>query len=94
MLSAGTDGIDGNTSAAGAVLDEGTFSDDDELLLRAQTSLRRFDSGTFLDDAGMTIVTGATGNNLRDLRICLQLSPGEASDREAQLNEEVPAFLR
>ncbi|WP_353071833.1 glycerate kinase type-2 family protein [Tunturiibacter gelidoferens] len=70
VLSAGTDGIDGNSSAAGAVVDE-TLLDDEKLLPQAQGSLQRFDSGTFLQEAGLSIVTGATGNNLRDLRILL-----------------------
>ncbi|WP_433963607.1 MOFRL family protein [Tunturiibacter gelidiferens] len=71
VLSAGTDGIDGNSFAAGAVVDEKTLLDDEKLLSRAQRSLERFDSGTFLQEAGLNIVTGATGNNLRDLRILL-----------------------
>ncbi|WP_305794710.1 MOFRL family protein, partial [Granulicella sp. S190] len=76
VLSAGTDGIDGNSSAAGAAVDERVFSDDERLLLEARASLRRFDSGTFLHDAGLTIMTGATGNNLRDLRILLAAQSG------------------
>ena len=70
VLSAGTDGIDGNSLAAGAVVDE-TLLDDEKLMSRALGSLQRFDSGTFLQEAGLSIVTGATGNNLRDLRILL-----------------------
>ncbi|WP_246373360.1 glycerate kinase type-2 family protein [Tunturiibacter gelidoferens] len=70
VLSAGTDGVDGNSAAAGAVVDE-TLLDDEKLLFQAQGSLQRFDSGTFLQEAGLSIVTGATGNNLRDLRILL-----------------------
>jgi glycerate 2-kinase len=70
VLSAGTDGIDGNSFAAGAVVDE-TLLDDEKLMSQAQHSLKRFDSGTFLQGAGLNIVTGATGNNLRDLRILL-----------------------
>lgn len=71
VLSAGTDGVDGNSFAAGAVVDEKTLLDDEKLLSRAQRCLERFDSGTFLQEAGLSIVTGATGNNLRDLRILL-----------------------
>jgi glycerate 2-kinase len=81
IFSAGSDGIDGNSSAAGAVVDEQTLSGASETfqmrdetntpLTRAKQSLKRFDAGTFLESIGATIVTGATGNNLRDLRILL-----------------------
>ena len=71
VLSAGTDGIDGNSRAAGAVVNEETLSGEERLLSEAREALRRFDSGTFLREAGLSVVTGATGNNLRDLRILL-----------------------
>jgi glycerate 2-kinase len=71
ILSAGTDGIDGNSLAAGAIVDENTLYGDEQCLIHARTALRRFDSGTFLQEAGLSIVTGPTGNNLRDLRILL-----------------------
>jgi hydroxypyruvate reductase len=71
VMSAGTDGIDGNSPAAGAVADG-------ETLARAETAgmdwkkyMERSDAYNFflkLDDA---IVTGPTGNNLRDLRILI-----------------------
>jgi glycerate 2-kinase len=70
VFSAGTDGIDGNSPAAGAVIDKKTLYDK-SLQVEAQEALRRFDSGTFLQKAGLSLVTGATGNNLRDLRIFL-----------------------
>jgi len=66
VLSAGTDGIDGNSPAAGAVVD-GTTA------LRAKTevknALRRFDAFPLFADLGDAVVTGPTGNNVRDLRI-------------------------
>lgn len=80
VLSAGTDGIDGNSLAAGAIVGELTLlrSDgasqtvyDSDLLLQARSALDQFDSGTFLETIGSEIVTGPTGNNLRDLRIFL-----------------------
>jgi len=71
VLSAGTDGIDGNSQAAGAIVDEECLDGDEQRLSDARAALRRFDSGTFLQEAGLSILTGATGNNLRDLRILL-----------------------
>jgi glycerate 2-kinase len=74
ILSAGTDGIDGNSAAAGAIVDEKSLYGD-ERLTRAYSALRCFDSGTFLQEAGLSIVMGRTGNNLRDLRILLATDP-------------------
>jgi glycerate 2-kinase len=79
ILSVGTDGIDGNSLAAGAIVGELTLSKsvnsshrtESNLLHQAQQALQCFDSGTFLNTVGSTIVTGATGNNLRDLRILM-----------------------
>jgi glycerate 2-kinase len=71
VLSAGTDGVDGNSLAAGAVADGETFSRARAAGLDIGDFLLRSDAHSFfarLDDA---IVTGPTGNNLRDLRILL-----------------------
>ena len=70
VLSAGSDGIDGNSNAAGAVVHENTLP---TLTMRAaaQTALHSFQSGTLLQSLGATITTGPTGNNLRDLRLLL-----------------------
>jgi glycerate 2-kinase len=71
VLSAGTDGIDGNSPAAGAVADGDTLARARSLDLDPAATLRESDAYTFfakLDDA---IVTGPTGNNLRDLRVLL-----------------------
>jgi glycerate 2-kinase len=68
-LSAGTDGIDGNSPAAGALCDETTLARARALSLDAQEFLVASDAHTFfaaLDDA---INTGATGTNVRDLRV-------------------------
>jgi hydroxypyruvate reductase len=68
ILSAGSDGIDGNSLAAGAVIDQHTFTANEKA---AQQALAAFTSSTFLESIGATIVTGPTGHNLRDLRILL-----------------------
>jgi glycerate 2-kinase len=70
ILSAGSDGIDGNSPAAGAIIDEHTL-DDAPTRAEAHKSLEAFDSNTLLTRIGATIVTGPTGHNLRDLRILL-----------------------
>jgi glycerate 2-kinase len=71
VLSAGTDGIDGNSPAAGAVADEQTLSRAQTAGLDPQAFLRRSDAYNFFARLGDAIVTGPTGNNLRDLRILL-----------------------
>jgi glycerate 2-kinase len=71
ILSAGTDGIDGNSSAAGAIVDGETVEKGKRLGLDAQDYLSRNDAATFFDRTGDAIVTGPSGNNLRDLRIFL-----------------------
>jgi hydroxypyruvate reductase len=70
ILSAGSDGIDGNSPAAGAVLDSSTL-DSNSRRLAAERVLNVFDSFTWLSAIGATIVTGPTGHNLRDLRILI-----------------------
>ncbi|MBZ5702251.1 MAG: DUF4147 domain-containing protein [Acidobacteriia bacterium] len=71
VLSAGTDGIDGNSSAAGAVADGETLARARALDLDPEDAFRRSDSATFFAQLGDALVTGPTGNNLRDLRILL-----------------------
>ncbi|MGA2200838.1 MAG: DUF4147 domain-containing protein [Terriglobales bacterium] len=74
VLSAGTDGIDGNSPAAGAVVDGSTIARVD---VRAgsveavRQALSGFNAYPLFDAIGDTVVTGPTGNNLRDLRILL-----------------------
>ena len=70
VLSAGTDGIDGNSPASGAVVDGSTLerAGGPETVRQA---LVDFNAYPLLDALGDAIVTGPTGNNLRDLRILL-----------------------
>jgi len=70
ILSAGSDGIDGNNNFAGAVVDENTLLEPGKREA-AMNALRRFDSATFLNAQSATITTGPTGHNLRDLRLLL-----------------------
>jgi glycerate 2-kinase len=71
VLSAGTDGIDGNSPAAGAVVDGTTIARAQSAGLDAKKALTRFDAYPFFKTLGDAIETGPTGNNLRDLRILL-----------------------
>jgi len=71
VLSAGTDGVDGNSPAAGAVVDGTTVERARSRGLDARTALERFDAYPFFAALGDAIETGPTGNNLRDLRILL-----------------------
>jgi hydroxypyruvate reductase len=70
-LSAGSDGIDGNSTAAGAVVDGSTLERAKARGLDAQAHLSGFDASPVFETLGDAVVTGPTGNNLRDLRILL-----------------------
>jgi hydroxypyruvate reductase len=71
VLSAGTDGVDGSSPAAGAVADGETLARAQSLGLDPADYFKRSDSYTFFRALGDAIETGPTGNNLRDLRILL-----------------------
>lgn len=71
VLSAGTDGIDGNSTAAGAIVDGSTLERSRTRGLDAHAALTKFDAYPLLSALGDTIETGPTGNNLRDIRILL-----------------------
>ncbi len=69
ILSAGTDGIDGNSPAAGAIVDGTTMQRARTLGLDVHDHLRRFDAFPLLTALGDTVITGPTGTNVRDLRL-------------------------
>jgi hydroxypyruvate reductase len=71
ILSAGTDGVDGNSPAAGAVVDGTTAERAQSKGLNIRATLERFDAYPFFNALGDAVETGPTGNNLRDLRILL-----------------------
>ena len=71
VLSAGTDGVDGNSPAAGAIVDGSTVERATEKGLSVRDALDRFDAYPLLTSLGDAIEIGPTGNNLRDLRILL-----------------------
>ncbi|HZC65151.1 MAG TPA: DUF4147 domain-containing protein, partial [Candidatus Dormibacteraeota bacterium] len=68
VLSCGTDGIDGNSPAAGAVADGETVSRGLSLGMKVEDYFLRSDAFGYFSALGDAVITGATGNNLRDLR--------------------------
>jgi len=71
ILSAGTDGTDGPTDAAGAVADGGTISRAEEIEMNAEHYLRENDSYSYFEPLGDLIITGPTFTNVMDLRLIL-----------------------
>jgi glycerate 2-kinase len=71
ILSAGSDGIDGTSPAAGAIVDETTVQRSQAKGIDAAQALARFDAYPLFAALGDALVTGPTHNNLRDLRILL-----------------------
>ena len=71
ILSAGTDGMDGNSPATGAVVDGSTAERARARGQDAAAALAKFDAFPFFEAMGDAIITGPTGNNLRDLRVLL-----------------------
>ncbi len=74
FLSAGTDGTDGPTEDAGALVDGGSLERLAGEGLDSGDALRRADSGSALEAAGDLICTGPTGTNVMDLMIGLKLA--------------------
>ncbi|WP_171239649.1 DUF4147 domain-containing protein [Ruegeria sp. HKCCA5491] len=62
----GTDGTDGPTNAAGAVIDGATWNP------TAEEFLKNADSGSYLDQVGALLVTGPTGTNVMDLLVAIR----------------------
>ena len=71
VLSAGTDGVDGNSPAAGAVADGETLGRAQDQGVDPKDFFQRSDSYHFFAALGDAIVTGPQQNNLRDLRLLL-----------------------
>jgi glycerate 2-kinase len=70
-LSAGTDGLDGQSGAAGAWIAPDSFARARDLGLSARDYLDRNDSGTFFDRLGALVHTGPTHTNVNDFRAIL-----------------------
>ncbi len=73
VLAAGTDGSDGPTDDAGALIDGGTVERGEQAGLDVEVALETFDSGRFLEASGDLVTTGPTGTNVMDLVIAAKL---------------------
>jgi glycerate 2-kinase len=71
VLSAGSDGIDGNTQSAGAIADPTTAERARVFGFDPEKSLAEFNACPLFTALGDSVVTGPTGHNLRDLRLLI-----------------------
>jgi hydroxypyruvate reductase len=71
LASAGTDGIDGPTDAAGGLVDSSTLERASRLGLDPSSSLERNDAYHFFEPLGDLIVWGPTGTNVGDVHVLL-----------------------
>ena len=70
--SCGTDGIDGNSSAAGAIADSQTLVRAKQKKLSPNNFLQKNNSYEFFSRLKDTLITGPTGTNVMDLQIILR----------------------
>ncbi len=69
LLSAGTDGTDGPTDAAGAIVDEETIKKAKTLSINPADYLNNNDSYNFFKKINGLLITGPTGTNVMDVQI-------------------------
>ena len=71
LLSAGTDGSDGPTDAAGAIVDRTTIKRARDMGLIPENFLRNNDAYTFFRKVGGLLITGPTRTNVMDIQVIL-----------------------
>ncbi|MBO9200746.1 MULTISPECIES: glycerate kinase type-2 family protein [Niastella] len=71
LLSAGTDGTDGPTNAAGAIVDKGVLQLANQRRLSPEEYLTQNDSWNFFHQAGGHVTTGPTHTNVMDIIVVL-----------------------
>jgi len=71
ILSGGTDGDDGPTEAAGAIVDSHTVARGEQAGMAASDFLQDNDAYHFFEKTGDLLVTGPTGTNVMDVRLIL-----------------------
>jgi len=69
MVALGTDGLDGSTDAAGAVIDGSTIRRAESLGLSPEEILRQNDAFRFFGGLGDLVMTGPTGTNVNDIAV-------------------------
>ncbi|HJZ85073.1 MAG TPA: DUF4147 domain-containing protein [Polyangia bacterium] len=69
FLAAGSDGTDGSTEAAGAIVDGATWAEAERRGLDPEAALESFDSHRVHAALGTLVSTGPTGTNLLDLHL-------------------------
>ncbi|VAW80269.1 D-glycerate 2-kinase [hydrothermal vent metagenome] len=74
LLALATDGSDGSSDDAGALVDGGSVARGELAGLDAGASLRAADAGTFHEGSGDLISTGPTGTNVRDIVIAMKIA--------------------
>jgi glycerate-2-kinase len=73
LASLSTDGVDGPTDAAGAIVDGKTLARAEKMGLNAEKFLANNDSFTFFSKLGNLIFTGPTGTNVNDITVMVSV---------------------
>ena len=81
VLAAGTDGRDGASEDAGAIVDGGTAGRAADAGIDPEAALAAGDSGALLEATGDLLHTGPTGTNVGDIVLALRRPPEEMSPR-------------
>jgi hydroxypyruvate reductase len=71
LMTLATDGVDGASDDAGAIVSGDTLARAREIGLSAEDALQQNDSATFFEALGDAVKTGPTGTNVNDLVIVL-----------------------
>jgi len=93
LLCAGTDGEDGPTDAAGAVVDEDLLRRARRQGLDPEAFLVRHDAYNFFDPLAGLIRTGLTGTNVMDLAVILVAPPPRAQANQARSSKKRPGAI-
>lgn len=78
LLAAGTDGRDGASEDAGAIVDGGTIARAAGSDLDPAAALAAADSGRFLEASGDLVHTGPTGTNVGDIVLAVRQAPPDS----------------